>query len=141
NNVLPGGEVKVEGKGFSKEDTVLLKSGSSPSFTVKVTEVTDNYIQFELPKDAGGKYSVIIKRSGKETTIDGMLSVPYVLILDNVELPDSIVNRGSEIIIKGKGFEDGDSVQFLSDFYPKNKVIMVKSQITNSGIKLTIPNS
>jgi hypothetical protein len=137
-DAIPGRDVLIQGKGFSKEDVVFLQS-TATEVQVPVIEATNAYIKFTLPKDAGGLYKITIERDGQKTMLDGTLSVPFVVPLDDVVLPANNVQQLADVTIGGKGFEAGDIVQLSADFYPAGKVVNIPVTATPEGISFKLP--
>lgn len=137
-DAIPGRDILIKGKGFSKEDAVFLQTtGTEVQVTVK--EATNTYIKITLPKNAGGLYKVTIQRDGQKTTLDGTLSVPFVIPLDDVVLPANNAQQLADVVIGGKGFEAGDIVQLSADFYPAGKVFNIPASATAEGISFKLP--
>jgi len=139
NQVAPGEVVEITGKGFSKYDQVRIE-GAEDAFDVEVVEVSTGYIRIRLPREAGGSYSVVITRDGKTTTLDGSLLVPYVVALDNVVLPSSLVQQEAEVTITGTGFEEGDVIKLTAAFYPNQKTFEVPVTLESGGITFALPS-
>lgn len=137
-DAIPGRDVLIKGKGFSKEDVVFLQT-TGTEVQVPVKEATNAYIKFTLPREAGGLYKVTIERDGQKTTLDGTLSVPFVIPLDDVVLPANHVQQLADVAIAGKGFEAGDIVQLSADFYPTGKVFSIMVTTTAEGISFKLP--
>ncbi len=55
---------QINGLGFAKEDIVYLSNATNQKEKVEVTEVTDSYLKFIVPVEAGGEYTVTIERAG-----------------------------------------------------------------------------
>jgi len=138
NDAMPGKIATLRGKGFANGDKVTIENAMGV-ITVEVTKVTNDYLQFIVPKDAGGVYVVNIERAGKQTTLDGELSVPFVIPLDDVVMPAVNFQSGSEVSIAGKGFENGDVIQLTASFYPQDKVISINGVANETGITFTLP--
>jgi len=138
NDAMPGKVATLRGKGFANGDKVTIENATG-AVEVEVKEVTNDYLQFIVPRDAGGIYVVNIERAGKQTTLDGELSVPFVIPLDDVVMPTVSFQRGGEVNIAGKGFEDGDVIQLTAGFYSQDKVISITGVATDNGITFTLP--
>lgn len=140
-DVMPGKVVTILGKGFSSEDKLFLEAESDTTkISVEVIEVTDDLIKFTLPKECAGKYMVYDKRAGLISKLDGILLVPYLVVLDNVILPTDNFAVGAEVTLQGNGFEVGDSIQFYSDSYPVNVVYKSPTTLISNGISFIVPN-
>ncbi|MDE5635165.1 MAG: DUF1566 domain-containing protein, partial [Muribaculaceae bacterium] len=53
-DVVPGGEIRISGLGFSNDDTVILIDGQGQEEVIPVSEVTDYHIKVIIPVEAGG---------------------------------------------------------------------------------------
>lgn len=137
-DAIPGKDVIIKGKGFSSGDVVFLQT-TAAEVKLPVKEATNDHIKFTLPKDAGGLYKLTIERDGQKTTLDGTLSVPFVVVLENVVLPVASVQPLAEVVIAGSGFEAGDILQLSADFYPAGKVFNVVGTATADGISFKLP--
>lgn len=138
NDAMPGKVTTIRGKGFATGDKVFIENASA-AVEVDVTGVTNDYLQFMIPRDAGGTYVVNVERAGKQTTLDGELTVPFVIPLDDVVMPTDNFQAGAAVTIPGKGFESGDVIQLTADFYPQDKVISINGNATADGITFTLP--
>lgn len=136
--VMPGADVIIRGKGFSKNDLLFLENDGG-IFQVEVKEVTDDFIRFVLPLEAGGSYRVVVERAGKTTVLESLLVVPFVVPVTEVELPSSNLTRESSVIIIGKGFEQGDILEFSAGFYPDGKVYEVTGTADSDGFQFIVP--
>lgn len=137
NDIMPGQTATITGLGFSKEDKMYIVSGENTT-EVEVTEVTDNHIKFIVPKEAGGEYTVIIERAGKQTTLNGTLKVPFVVPITNIELPAGNLQRQAEVYITGEGFEAGDVAKLIATFYPEGTEYDFPLTMTSAGAKFTL---
>ena len=138
NDVTPGKEATIRGKGFSKEDKIFIEDDNS-TLEVEVTNATNDYIKFIVPAESGGLYTVTVERAGKQTTLDGELSVPFVVVLERVVMPASSVQQGATVEIKGEGFENGDILQLTAEFYPEGKAYNIPVTTTVEGISIVLP--
>jgi hypothetical protein len=138
NDVIPGKEATILGKGFSKEDKIFIEDDNG-MLEVEVTEATNDYIRFVVPSESGGLYTVTVERAGKQTTLDGELSVPFVVVLENVVMPATTVQQGATVKIEGEGFENGDLLQLTAVFYPEGKTYHIPVTITADGISFVLP--
>lgn len=137
NDIIPGQEAKITGLGFSKEDKMYLTMTETTE--VEVVEVTNSYLKFVVPKEAGGEYTVTIERSGLKTTLGGMLKVPMVVPLTDVELPTGNIQQKGDVYIVGKGFENGDIARLYASFYPQGKEYDIPLTLASDGAKFTLP--
>lgn len=138
NDVIPGQMAQVSGLGFSKEDIVYLNDSQNKEEKVVVVEVTDSYLQFIVPIEAGGEYTVTIERAGKQTTLNGTLKVPFVVPLTDIELPAGNRQPASEVYILGKGFANGDIARLFASFYPEGTEFDIPLTLTSEGAKFTL---
>ena len=139
NDVVPGGNATITGLGFSKDDIVYLVDEAGKSIQVEVVEATDYDITIAIPEDAGGEYTVIIERAGLQTTLDGKLSVPLMVVLEDVQMPTEPVAGGEQATILGKGFEDGDKLEISGAQYPSGKTFSADLSIVEGGVSFTVP--
>ena len=139
NDVVPGGNATITGLGFSKDDIVYLVDEAGKSIQVEVVEATDYDITIAIPEDAGGEYTVIIERAGLQTTLDGKLSVPLMVVLEDVQMPTEPVAGGEQATILGKGFEDGDKLEISGAQYPSGKTFSADLSIVEGGASFTVP--
>lgn len=139
NDIIPGQMAQINGLGFSKEDIVYLSDSQNKMEKVEVVEATDSYLQFIVPIEAGGEYTVTIERAGKQTTLNGTLKVPFVVPLTDVELPAGNRQPESEVYILGKGFATGDIARLFASFYPEGAEFDIPSTLTSEGVKFTLP--
>lgn len=138
SEVMPGQDVVIRGKGFSKNDKLYLEN-TEGVLEVTVKEVTDDFLRFGLPVEAGGNYKMKVERAEKTTVLDNELIVPFVVILENVELPNENIQRSAEVSIKGKGFEQGDVIELSAGFYPQGKVFEIVGEVVGEEIRFTLP--
>ena len=110
NDIIPGQVAQINGLGFAKEDIVYLSNADNQKEKVEVTEVTDSYLKFIVPMEAGGEYTIIIERAGKQTVLNGTFKVPFVVPITDIVLPSGNVQPKSKVEIQGKGFEAGDGL-------------------------------
>jgi len=115
-DIIPGQPTQISGLGFAREDKLLL-TGAEGTLEVEVLEVTDSYIKFTVPVDAGGEYTVTIERAGKQTALNSTLKVPFVVPLTDVELPKGGISQEGEVYIVAKGFEAGDVARITAGIY------------------------
>ncbi len=139
DDVVPGGTATISGLGFSDEDIVYLKDASGKTIQVEVVGVTDYDITIAIPEDAGGEYTVIIERAGLQTTLEGTLSVPLMVVLEDVQMPADPVSGGSTATILGSGFEAGDKLEISGSQYPTGKTFSVDLSIVEGGVEFTVP--
>ena len=118
NDIIPGQVAQINGLGFAKEDIVYLSNATNQKEKVEVTEVTDSYLKFIVPMEAGGEYTIIIERAGKQTVLNGTFKVPFVVPITDIVLPSGNVQPKSKVEIQGKGFEAGDVAVLYASFYP-----------------------
>lgn len=138
NDVMPGRPATIRGKGFDPADKVFIEDDKGIT-TVEVVSVTDEQMVIMIPRDAGGTYAVTIERAGKQSTLDGELIVPFVIVLENVVMPANAFQAGASVNIEGQGFESGDMIQLTASFYPENKVINIATTASATGISFQIP--
>lgn len=136
--VIPGQPVQIRGLGFSREDKVFL-SNADGTIEVEVLEATDGYIKITIPIDAGGQYSVIVERSGKQTILDSKLKVPFIVPLTDVKLPKDAIAQQGEVYIIGNGFKDGDVAKLTASFYPAIAEYSIPVSLTSEGVKFNLP--
>lgn len=136
--VIPGQPVQIRGLGFSREDKVFL-SNADGTIEVEVLEATDDYIKITIPIDAGGEYSVIVERAGKQTILDSKLKVPFIVPLTDVELPKDAIAQQGEVYIIGNGFKDGDVAKLTASFYPTIAEYSIPVSLTSEGVKFNLP--
>ncbi|MFZ4414081.1 MAG: DUF1566 domain-containing protein [Bacteroidales bacterium] len=141
SDIMPGKEVTIMGKGFAKEDSMYLTQDSNTNNQIHliVTESTDNYIKFILPKDCAGNYNVYITRTKLTSKLDGVLIVPYLVVLDNVVIPTDNFAVGAEVTIQGNGFEANDSIRLYSNSYPENFVYKLPTTLKSNGVSFIVP--
>ncbi len=136
--IVPGQTTKILGLGFSREDKLFLV-GEDKTTEVEIVEANDNYIAFVVPIDAGGEYTVIVERSGKQTTLDSKLIVPFIVPLTNVKLPEGSIVREGEVFIEGDGFQEGDIAQLTASFYPSDTYYNQPLTLIEGGVKFDLP--
>jgi hypothetical protein len=136
--IIPGQATQILGLGFSREDKIFLTNNEGTG-EVEVLEATDSYIQFIVPIDAGGEYSVIVERAGKRTTLNSQLKIPFIVPLTDVELPENGIVQKGEVHILGKGFKNGDVVKLTATFYPANTEYSIPLTLTLDGAKFNLP--
>ncbi len=138
NDVMPGREAVIRGKGFDQEDKLFLENETAMT-EVEVTGVNNQEIRFIVPEDAGGAYTVTIERHNLQTTLDGELIVPLVVVIDDLAMPTGTLTGGSMVSIGGEGFQAGDEVQLTASFYPEGKIISVPATLSDNGIEFQLP--
>lgn len=138
NDVMPGRPAIIKGLGFDPSDKVYMEDDTKMT-QVQLLSVTDEAMTIMVPADAGGSYTVTIERVGKQTTLDGELKVPFVIVLDNLEMPTNSFAAGATVNIGGEGFETGDMIQLTASFYPEGKVISIPTTVTPAGISFQLP--
>lgn len=138
NDVMPGSPATIRGKGFDVSDKVFIEDDNG-MIQVDVLEVTDESIVIMVPREAGGAYTVTVERAGKQTTLDGELRVPFVIVLENVVMPTTPFALGATVSIGGEGFESGDMIQLTASFYPADKVIAIPTTVTAQGLSFQLP--
>lgn len=136
--IVPGQTTKILGLGFSREDKLFLV-GEDKTTEVEIVDANDNYIAFVVPIDAGGEYAVIVERSGKQTTLDSKLIVPFIVPLTNVKLPEGSIVREGEVFIEGDGFQEGDIAQLTASFYPSDTYYNQPLTLIEGGVKFDLP--
>lgn len=138
DNIIPGQPVQIEGLGFSKDDKVFFTNDEG-TIQLEVVESTDSYIKIIIPIDAGGEYSVSIERAGKTSVLANLFSVPFVVPITDIELPKVNIAQQGEVLIAGRGFEDGDVAKLTASFYPAGLEYNVPMVMTDDGAKFTLP--
>lgn len=139
NDVIPGQVAKIQGLGFSREDIVYLKDQSGKTVQAETVEVSDYDISIRIPVEAGGEYTVIIERSGKQTVLEGTFKVPLMVLLEDVVMPSGVLKAGEKAVIKGKGFENGDLLSIYGTHYPTGKTLSAVLSVVDGGVEFTIP--
>lgn len=139
NDVMPGRPAIIRGKGFSTEDILYIEDDVA-MVKVEVLAVTDAQISFLVPANAGGTYTVTVERAGLQSTLDGELNVPFVIVLENVVMPANSFAAGATVTIAGEGFETGDEINLTASFYPENKVVVIPAAASASGISFVLPS-
>lgn len=138
NDVMPGREATIRGKGFDNGDKLFLENEISMT-EVEVTRVTTQDISFIVPENAAGPYTVTVERHNLQTTLDGELMVPYIVVIENLEMPTGTFTTGASVRIGGEGFQAGDEIQLTAPFYPANKAISVPVTASAEGISFEVP--
>ncbi len=138
-DIVPGGEIRIQGLGFSSEDNVILIDASGKEESIPVSEVTDYHIKVIIPVSAGGDYKVAIERAGKRTVLSGTLRVPMIVPLTDVVLPAAAIARDGKVSIQGKGFAQGDKAVLFSGFYPAGVEFEAPLTLTPEGAEFTLP--
>lgn len=141
NDIIPGQVVQINGLGFSKEDIVYLTDETNKTEQVEVTEVTDSYLKFIVPLEAGGNYTVTIERAGKQTTLTGTFKVPFIVPILDIVLPSHNIPPKGKVEIQGKGFQKGDVATLYASFYPEGIEYNLPLTITDEGAEFTLPES
>lgn len=139
NDIIPGQLAQINGLGFSKEDIVYLTDETNKTEQVEVTEVTDSYLKFIVPLEAGGNYTVTIERAGKQTTLTGTFKVPFIVPIIDIILPAHNIAPKGKVEIQGKGFQKGDVATLYASFYPAGIEYNVPLTITDEGAEFTLP--
>lgn len=139
NDIIPGQVAQISGLGFAKEDIVYLSDVTNQKEMVEVTEVTDNYLKFIVPAEAGGEYTVTIERAGKQTVLDGIFKVPLVVPIIDIVLPSGNVQPKSKVKIRGKGFKVGDIAVLYASFYPSGVKYNLPLTLNEEGVEFTLP--
>ena len=139
NDITPGQVAQINGLGFAKEDVLYLNDETNNKEKVEVTEVTDSYLKFIVPLEAGGNYSVIIERAGKQTILNGTFKVPFVVPIIDVVLPSNNIPAKGKVEIRGKGFEDGDIATLYASFYPEGVEYNIPLALNDEGAEFTLP--
>lgn len=137
---IPGSTIKIQGKGFDKTDILsCLSLTNDPHFTPEIVSV-DNYgITIVLPANAAGTYEVSVERAKLVTTLSERLKVPYLVVIDDLVVPTTAFKAGESIAIGGKGFEQGDTFEFISDVYPAGIKFTQTGTLSEGGINITAP--
>lgn len=138
NDVMPGRPATIKGLGFDPSDKVFMEDDNGIK-SVQLLSVTDESMTIMVPANAGGTYTVTIERAGKQTTLDGELKVPFVIVLDNLVMPTNNFAAGATVNIGGEGFEAGDMIQLTASFYPEGKVIAIPTTVSPDGISFQLP--
>lgn len=138
NDVMPGRPAVIRGKGFAPEDKLFIEDDVAMT-EVEVLGTSDQDIRFMVPANAGGSYTVTVERANLQTTLDGELVVPFVILLDDLVMPTQTFTTGSTVEIGGTGFEAGDLVVMTAAHYPENKTITVTPTLTAQGISFVVP--
>ncbi|QEC42008.1 IPT/TIG domain-containing protein [Pseudobacter ginsenosidimutans] len=138
NDVMPGRPATIRGLGFDPSDKVFIEDEQKMT-EVQLLSVTDEAMVIMVPADAGGVYTVTIERAGKQTTLDGELKVPFVIVLEDLVMPAMPFAAGATVSIGAEGFEAGDMIQLTAPFYPANKVISIPTSVTPEGISFQLP--
>lgn len=139
NDIIPGQVAQINGLGFAKEDIVYLSNATNQKEKVEVTEVTDSYLKFIIPVEAGGEYSITIERACKQTVLNGTLKVPFIVPIIDVVLPSGNVQPKSKVEIQGKGFEAGDVAVLYASFYPTGIEYNLPLTLNEEGVEFTLP--
>ena len=134
NDIIPGQVAQINGLGFAKEDIVYLSNADNQKEKVEVTEITDSYLKFIVPVEAGGEYTVTIERAGKQTVLNGTFKVPFVVPIIDIVLPSGNVQPKSKVEIQGKGFEAGDVAVLYASFYPTGVEYNLPLTLNEEGI-------
>ncbi|KYP16595.1 hypothetical protein [Flavihumibacter sp. CACIAM 22H1] len=140
NDVMPGREASIRGKGFDQGDRLFLENETAMT-EVQVTSVNNQEIRFLVPEEAGGAYTVTVERHELQTTLDGELLVPLVVVIDDLVMPAGTSPAGSVIAIGGAGFQQGDEIQLTAPFYPAGKIISVPVTLTDNGMEFLLPTA
>jgi hypothetical protein len=138
NDVMPGRPATIRGNGFDPSDKVFIEDEKGMS-QVQLLSVTDEAMVIMVPADAGGTYTVTIERAGKQTTLDGELKVPFVIVIEDLVMPSNPFPAGATVTIGGEGFEAGDKIQLTAPFYPADKVISLPTSVTPEGLSFQLP--
>lgn len=138
NDVMPGREAVIRGKGFDQEDKLFLENETAMT-EADVTFVNNQEIRFIVPEEAGGAYTVTIERQSLQTTLDGELIVPLVVVIDDLQMPSGTIAAGSKMSIGGSGFLPGDEIQLTASFYPTGKIMAVPVTVAGEGIEFELP--
>lgn len=139
NDIIPGQVAQINGLGFAKEDIVYLSNADNQKEKVEVTEITDSYLKFIVPVEAGGEYTVTIERAGKQTVLNGTFKVPFVVPIIDIVLPSGNVQPKSKVEIQGKGFEAGDVAVLYASFYPTGVEYNLPLTLNEEGVEFTLP--
>ncbi len=138
NNSNPGTDVTIQGKGFAMGDKVYLKNESG-TLEVELKSVAEGNMIFAMPETAGGEYSVVVEREKLQTTLPGILSVPYLMVLKNIVLPEVNFSKGSSAWVQADGFASGDSVYLTNSSYPSTVVLKTKATLSGNKLSFNVP--
>lgn len=137
---IPGSTIKIQGKGFDKADILSCVSlTNDPNFTPEVVGVDNYSITIALPANAAGTYEVSVEREKLVTTLSERLKVPYLVVIDDLALPTAAFKAGESIAILGRGFEQGDTFEFISNTYPAGVKFTQTGTLSESGMNVTAP--
>lgn len=140
SNAYPGTDVTIKGRGFDTTDSLFCKSLSNEKdFSPTIVSVTDYDITISVPSFAAGYYQVSDTRMGKTTILPERLYIPYVIVLNNINIPDS-ANQGEIITLSADGIEAGDEVFLESDNYPSGVSVAV-GYADDGKITFTVPST
>lgn len=140
SQAIPGTTIRIQGIGFDPSDALSFKSLSGePNFEALPKTVDDHGIDIEIPDNAAGPYEVSVTRAKLTAVLPVQLKVPYLVIIEDLVLPSGNFAAGAEIAIEGKGFEDGDKVEFISSAYPAGVLFSQTVTRTEQGISITVP--
>lgn len=140
-DAMPGTDVKISGVGFDLEDVLVCTSKSGQeNFTPEIVSVTNYAITIAVPQTACGNYEVSVTRNGLTTVLAEQLYIPYVIILEDIEIPFAPVRQGEKMTIRAKGLEAGDKIVFESASYPANATVTI-SDTNSGGTEFTVPST
>lgn len=140
SQATPGSTIRIQGSGFDPSDALSFKSlAGEPDFEAIHIAVNDYGIDIEIPDNAAGVYEVTVTRAKLTTVLPVQLKVPYLVIIEDLKLPSDNFAAGASVAIEGKGFEEGDKVEFTSSTYPAGVLFSQTVRRTEYGISLTVP--
>lgn len=113
NDIIPGQVAQINGLGFAKEDIVYLSNADNQKEKVEVTEITDSYLKFIVPVEAGGEYTVTIERAGKQTVLNGTFKVPFVVPIIDIVLLQVMYSPRAKSRFREKDLKQGTSPYYM----------------------------
>lgn len=130
-------EVIIQGSGFTASGLSLYLENSAKEQTKMAATFTSAGVTFVPPMTlVAGNYSVVLKQEESSWTLGSISLTEAGNPIVSPSLPEAAVAPGSEVVLGGSGYEEGDQIILKAEGQTD---VTIETTLMDAGLAFTLP--